>query len=368
MKGTTILVALAVAVTLGLLVFINENNRSAPPVERLSPANGLPAQNERTGRAPKPEQVPLPPPTESTANKPAATNLWGRFAEGDIPRLTREQVEPFLAKNHRSVEALLGALRASGDDELLKEAKEKFPNDPRVQFAAAFKSDSPQDQREWLEKFKASSPDNALASYLLASGHFKSGETEQALRELAAATAKPAFENYLVDFIQNAEEAYHAGGFPTAEAKAAAGMGALLPELAQLKSAGVGLAELAKKYQQAGDEASARTALEMALTLGHRLDQTPQITLIQELVGMAIERIALNGMNPNSPYGQSGQTVQDQIDALAARRKAMRTLTSESAPILMSLSDEDTVHYFDRSRMYGEVAALRWVMTKSPQP
>ena len=98
------------------------------------------------------------------------------------------------------------------------------------------------------------------------------------------------------------------------------------------------------------------------------LVQTPQITLIQELVGMAIQRIALNGMNPSSPYGQAGQTVQDQIDALAARRKAMRTLTSESAPILMSLSDEDTVHYFDRSRMYGEVAALRWVMTKSPQP
>jgi lipopolysaccharide biosynthesis regulator YciM len=266
------------------------------------------------------------------------------------------------------VGALLGALRASGDDTLLAEAREKFPDDPRVQFAAAFKSDSPQEQREWLEKFKASAPDNALASYLLAGGHFKSGETEQALRELAAATAKPAFENYLVDFIQNAEEAYHASGYPIADAKAAAGMGALLPELAQLKSAGVGLAELAKKYQQAGDDASARAALDMAMTLGHRLDQTPQITLIQELVGMAIERIALNGMNPNSPYGQSGQTVQDQIDALAARRKAIRTLTSESAPILMSLSDEDTVHYFDRSRMYGEVAALRWVMNQAPQP
>jgi hypothetical protein len=60
--------------------------------------------------------------------------------------------------------------------------------------------------------------------------------------------------------------------------------------------------------------------------------------------------------------------VQDQIDALAARRKAIRTLTSESAPILATLSDEDMVHYFDRHKMYGEIAALRWVMNQSPPP
>lgn len=367
MKGTIIIAGLAVVVTLGLLVFIHESKRPIQSAEQPSPASVSSVQRERAGRALAQENDPLPPRSESTTNKPAATNLWARFADGDIPKLTREQVEPFLAKNHRSVEALLGALRACGDDELLKEAKEKFPNDPRVQFAAAFKSSSPGEQREWLEKFKASAPDNALANYLLASSHFKSGETEPALQEIAAATAKPVFENYLTDFIQNAEEAFRAGGYPDAEAKGAANMGALLPELAQLKQAGLGLAELAKKYQQAGDDASARAVLDLALTLGHRLDQSPQITIIQELVGIAIERIGLNGMNPNAPYGQTGQTVQDQIDALLARRKAIRTLTTESAPILANLSDEDMAHYFDRHKMYGEIAALRWVMNQAPQ-
>ena len=143
MKGTIIIAALAVALTLGLLVFIHESNRPTQPVEQPSPASVSSVQRERAGRALAQQNDPLPPSSEATTNKPAATNLWARFADGDIPKLTREQVEPFLAKNHRSVEALLGALRACGDDELLKEAKEKFPNDPRVQFAAAFKSDSP---------------------------------------------------------------------------------------------------------------------------------------------------------------------------------------------------------------------------------
>src|SRR6266487_4789281 len=120
MKGLIIIAALAVAVTLGLLAFIHESNRPAQPVEPPAPANVLPAQSERAGRALAYEKSPLPPPSESTTNKPGATNLWARFADGEIPKLTREQVEPFLAKNHRSVEALLGALRACGDDELLK--------------------------------------------------------------------------------------------------------------------------------------------------------------------------------------------------------------------------------------------------------
>jgi len=30
------------------------------------------------------------------------------------------------------------------------------------------------------------------------------------------------------------------------------------------------------------------------------------------------------------------------------------------------MSDEDVGHYFDRVRLYGDVAAMRWVMNQSP--
>src|SRR5205085_3569400 len=139
-----------------------------------------------------------------------------------------------------------------GDAGLLKEAKEKFPGDPRVQFAAWFKGESPEEKRDWLEKFKQSAPENALANYLLAAEHFKAGDTAQALQEITAAGSKPGFENYLVDFMQNAEEAYRARGYSPAEAKAVGTMSALLPDQAELKSVAVKLAELAKQYRQAG--------------------------------------------------------------------------------------------------------------------
>ncbi len=357
------------AVSLALCWIAFTYSRNTPPSRGASdaPAVPLPERRETGSRFHAVDEAQTGSLSESTTNELASSNLYTRLSNGDIPPVSREQLEPYLVRNRRSAEALLGALRASGDDTLLAEAKEKFPNDPRVQFAAAFKSNSPEERLQWLEKFKQSDPDNALADYLLAGEYSKTGQTDQALQQITAAGGKHKFDNYLGDFIQNAEEAYQAGGYSAAEAKMTAGVTALLPEQAKLKQVGVDLVELAKRYQQAGDETSAQMVLQMGLDLGHRLDQTPQITLIQELVGMAVERLALNAMNPDAPYDSTGRTVKDQLGTLDARRKDYRELSTQSDRILATLSDEDVAHYFDRNRLYGAVAAMRWVVNKSAE-
>jgi tetratricopeptide (TPR) repeat protein len=332
---------------------------------QAAPPAALSGERE-TGFQPPDEMAAISQP-EPTTSQPVPSNLYARLANGSIPRVSREQLEPYLARNQRSVEALLGALRASGDDAFLTEAKEKFPNDPRVQFAAAFKSESAEERQKWLEKLKQSDPDNALANYLLASEYSKAGQTVQALQEINAAAGKRGFENYMVDAMQNAEEAYQAGGYSAPEAKAIAAMTAPLPEPARLKELGATLVGLAQQYQQAGDATSAQGLLQMSLELGHRLDQSPQVTVLQELVGMAIERKALEAMDPKTPYGSTGQKVQDQLDALTARRNTYRELTTRSDLTLMSMSDEEVANYYDRFTVFGDVAAMRWAINKSSQ-
>ena len=81
------------------------------------------------------------------------------------------QVESDLRDNRRSAESLLAAFRATDDPALLREAVEKYPNDPRVNFVAyfAFRNESsPEDRRQRPEAFKQSAPDNALANCLSA--------------------------------------------------------------------------------------------------------------------------------------------------------------------------------------------------------
>jgi len=73
-------------------------------------------------------------------------------------------------------------------------------------------------------------------------------------------------------------------------------------------------------------------------------------------------------MKPDAPYGGTGLTVQNQLDALDARRKSYKELTSKSDPILRTMSDQDLARYFDRVKIFGDAAAMRWVISKAPTP
>jgi hypothetical protein len=299
----------------------------------------------------------------------SVTNLLRRLLSGkeDAPLISREQAEAFAAANGRRADALLAAWRASGDTNFLREAMEKFPNDPRVAFMAWAKSgggdNDPAAKREWLEKFQRAAPDNALADYLSAREHFKSGDTDTALRELAGAAGKP-WRDYTLDQIQNVEEAYRAAGFSEAEAKTIANMGVLLPHLAQIKGLGISLTELAGTFRQSGDAASADAALQWVMQVGKRMEQEGTPTLIQELVAIAMERNALRGLDPNYVLGNSGLTAQQQIEALDQQRAAIREIARDSGQIMNSLSDADLANYFDRLKLFGEIAAVQWAKTR----
>lgn len=367
MKGTVLLATLALVIVLGLAAF-NRSRKVAPPPDDQAVVTNAAISDHPSRRGQRFVEPAAAFPAAASTNEFAGTNLYARFRNGDVMRVSREELEVYLAKHQRGVGALLGALRASGDDALLKEAKERFPNDPRVQFAAAYKTDSAEERQQWLEKFKQSDPDNSLANYLLAGEHLQAGRIEQALQELTAAGGKAGFDNHLREFVQDAEEAYHAAGYSEAEAKGTACWTALLPELTKLKQVSLDLVDLAKRYDQAGDVASAQAVREMGMSLGGRLDQSGQPTLIQELVGHAIERIVLNSMNPNAPYGTSGQTVKELSDSIGQRRKSLRALTEQAEPLLQTMSDSEPAHFYDRLKLYGEVSAMRWVVNQTPTP
>jgi hypothetical protein len=107
----------------------------------------------------------------------------------------------------------------------------------------------------------------------------------------------------------------------------------------------------------------------MAAALGQRYaTEVPAETEVSQLVGMAVERMALGAMDPNTLFGDDGQTVQDQINQLSQQRATLNALNQQAEPLLSSLSDEDYATYKDRWIAFGEEAALRWVIGKYGQP
>jgi hypothetical protein len=87
-------------------------------------------------------------------------------------------------------------------------------------------------------------------------------------------------------------------------------------------------------------------------------------TEVSRLVGMFVERAALNAMDPNSPYGNTGQTVQARMDQLAQQRTAINDLAQQAEPLLPTMSDQDWMSYKERWKLFGEEAASRWVISK----
>jgi tetratricopeptide (TPR) repeat protein len=376
MNWKIVILSMAGLMFLGLAIF-TRLPRTAPvsPPEQAEP---LSTRRAFKPRLPAPRMAAAAPATETPADNPGPANLLTRLLNGDEAlKLSLSQVEPYLEHNRRSAESLLAAFRVTDDRALLREAVEKYPNDPRVNFAAyfAFRNESsPEDRRQRLQAFKQSAPDNALANYLSAQEHFNSGQTDQAVQELMVASGQSKFQDYSGEFVQNAEAAYRAAGYSEADAKALAAFGLPLPQLGQLRGLGQNIGELATLYQQAGDAASAQAALQMGVNLGRRVGEpSGQDYLIGDLVGLAIERQLLERMDPASPYDNAGQTVKDRLEELARRREMYKEFQgpvddsgrwSSATDVMESLSEQDRISFFDRIKVSGEIEALRWARNR----
>ena len=302
------------------------------------------------------------------------TNVLARLAKGESLPVTLEQLGPYLEKNHRDAGSLLAAFQATHDRALLDEAMSKYPNDPRVAYTAWYRAqpgpDDPEGvtaRRQAIDTLKQADPENSLANYLSAANYFKAGQPNLAVEEMQAGATKLAFNDYTQDAIQSMTEAYVAAGYSEAESKAAACSGALLPDLAELKQDGYRLAELAKSYQQAGDTASAQATIQICQDLGRRLDDPNSKTLIQALVGIAVQRIALDASAGMLIDADTTQSVQDQIQALVQHREQIKTLSTGAEGWWQTAKPEEIVAFYDRERIFGAQNALQWVADRVSQ-
>jgi len=297
----------------------------------------------------------------------SSTNLYARFKDKEF-KITPEQAEAYVNASRRSASSLLAAFRTSGNQALLEEAMQKYPKDPEVAFEAAFRKDAtPEERRHWLDTFKASAPDNALGNYLSARDYFKAGQTDQAVQELLVASAKPQFDDFTLDRSQADEEAFRSAGYAELDTRMAATMGLVLPHLIEMKELSQSMVELSKSYRAAGDDASAQAALQLALNMGERFDGskgTAGVPLITQLVGMAVDRMALGTMDPAIPYGNDGQTVKDRIDQLTQLRESIKERASNWEALQQKISEQDFINYLDRTRLFGEDNAMRWLANK----
>ena len=297
--------------------------------------------------------------------------------ETDIPNcpLTRAQIEAWLAKHHRDARSLLAAFRTSHDTNYLNEAATNFPGDAGVQISVLAHDEFPADRRKWLDALKTSSPSNSFANYLSAQDYFKNGQTDLAVQELLAASAKPEFDSHDVANILDAQEMYQESGLPETQIAGSA-MGDMaednMPELSTLKQLDSAMADLMKQKNADGDNESALNVATMGMQLAHDIDSGDSGKFsINNLVARAIEGKFVSQLDPNTTYdfldNQTPAQVQQQ---LAVDKADFKQTLGQFQTVQFGLYQDPAAMnaYMQRMLIYGEPAAMKWAVQQYPPP
>ena len=282
--------------------------------------------------------------------------------------LPREQIEAYLQQNHRSLESLLAAFQVSHDLAYLREAATNSPSNPAVQFAVIANNLFPEEQRKWIDAFKASSPDNALAWYFSAAEYFKSKQPDQAIQELSQGTRRQFYDGYPVQSGQAVEEMYTSAGWPALAAKAGAPgtASSLGPYVNALKALANDTLQAQQQYAGQGDASSANSLAALGMQLGDQLRRTSGF--IDQLVGIAIEKKILAQLDPAASYDFLGRPVSQVLTELDQQRQNTRQALQIRDQIRPTLNENELNNYWDREKLYGEMYAIQWLQSKYHQP
>jgi RNA polymerase sigma factor (sigma-70 family) len=355
-------VALLILAAVSTPILLNHRARGAKPAEPVAAVEPEVARPAPATQPAAEQAAPAPKAATPAAKKSPVDQLM------EAPKLSVVEIEAYLQQNKRNVESLLAAFRVSGDKAYLREAATSFPNNPAVQFAVIAFDVFPEQRRQWLEAFKGSSPDNAVAWYLSALDYFKTKQPDLALQELGEASHKTSFSAYVNQASQAVEEMYDLAGRPALEAKYASTCGAPKPHVAQLKSLAEEMIQVQQQYQNQGDTASANSLAYMGLALGNRLGAgANNQSIIDQLVGIAIEKKVLAQLDATGNYDFLGRPVSEVAADLDRQKQSIRQATEFKQQLVPSLNETDLVNYLDREKVYGEPEATAWLQAKYGQ-
>lgn len=368
MTKTTAITVAILAVSAALAPILLHRRATPDPAPAIvSPLTVSPtapdvtAESIATPAPPTPQQPPAP------AREPLERLL---FRAGTLPPFTPVQIEFYVEQNKRNAESLLAAHRIGTNLAYLNEAASRFPTDPDVQYAVISSPHYAEVRRPWIDAYKASSPDNALAWYFSALDHFKSGQTAQAVAELSEGTRKPAFRAELAPTLQAVEEMHISAGRLADEAKVAAFQScAQVPHLEPMRELARAMQETVQQFRQTGDTASADSLAGMGLVLGGHLSAGGgSQTLMSQLVGIGVEKMFLRQLDLEQGHDLLGRPLAEVSEAINERGATLKSLAQSVSKLLPSLGDTELANYMERVKLYGEGNALAWLKTKHEQP
>ena len=330
----------------------------------------LVAQLVKTAPPELPEDEPVSALTENGRHTPPSiprSKLAEAPAEKIDPRMLNDavfvgieagEIEALLRKHEYSRESLIGAALVTNNLEHLREAAQRYPDDPHVQLLVITKNLFPEERSAWIDRFKASQPENSLASILKGGDLLASGNSEEAISELRLAAGQTSFNSYDDEGMLAMESNLLGLGRSALQAKMGSTFGLRLEYLEPVRDAIKGIAPLAETAATPEEKTKLVT---LAIALGNQMSQgAGNQHIINQLVGLATERKFLSLLDPELESEHFSATPAAMLEQVEVERNRFK---ESMLPVerLHELTEQQFVHYLDRLRVQGEVEANLWV-------
>jgi hypothetical protein len=295
----------------------------------------------------------------------AGTDARHREASGAVPKAKRleerlwtaDDLERYLTAHGRARESLIAAFLASGDPELIREAAQRFPDDPMALMLAIASDASPDQRREWAENLKRMQPENALAAYLMAWASLEEGDSVAALDEIRRGVNLKSFDAFSKEGVLSLEGLHLELGSSPEVAKFRGAMELPLPYVQRIQA-------IAKQLESMSQGVESRDqATELAIlgaAIGNQFSEGPgRQLLVQQLQGLRTEERFLRLLDPDmeSPYlSDSPRSLLQQIEVERQRiGEAVHAVNYDAL-----LAEGLLSHYIDRVMVEGEASANIW--------
>jgi len=281
--------------------------------------------------------------------------------EGKVPKLNQLEVEAFLKNQGRSTINLLAASRLLNDLSFAREAAKLDPKDPAAQLELALRGETPEEKSAAISAFRAAAPDNSLGDYLAAHQAFTSGDIGAAGAALAQSLDNPLYADYTKKILAGSEQAFLDAGYDETAAFAASLTSLRLEHTGAVMDVSRGLMAVQEEFIRSADFDSAEPTVIIGLTMGQRIQEQGAYN-IDLLLGIAIEKMFLQQLDPLTQAGPGGQSAGERGELLDARLLEIKDLSSRSFPAFMQSDDATQAQYLAKVKSDGELAAMRWLV------
>jgi hypothetical protein len=290
-----------------------------------------------------------------------------RMLNGEIAKLTPEQIKHYVESRGRDALSLIVASFLSGSgDKWMEEAAERFPDDPRVAAGMLIKRGSSSETSEWIARLKEHDPGNSLGYLLAAKSALDGKDLDGAMKELSALEST-RMNDFRETWQSGITEAYRSAGYRGMEAEWL-GMWQVPVATGEMGRLSAGIAEAMVAAQERGDRATAealgRSGMKAAELVGGRGDRD---LLINQLISVSMERKLLNQLHAFDLIPGDERLVVDRLSEMDKRIARIKSVIQSHTELLPTITESELRQFTRRVQVEGELKAMEWLVAQRGQ-